>query len=70
MRPEASPAAKTRHGRFEEADSGTLFWTSSGPCPCARDRLLRAVEYGEITHRRVRPISVDVRIVAATNGIS
>ena len=43
-------AAKTRHGRFEEADGGTLFLdelaTLSSP---AQDRLLRAVEYGEIT---------------------
>jgi psp operon transcriptional activator len=34
----------------------------------AQDRLLRAVEYGEITRIGAsRPISVDVRIVAATN---
>ena len=43
-------AAKTRHGRFEEADGGTLFLdelaTLSSP---AQDRLLRAVEYGEVT---------------------
>ena len=62
-------AAKTRHGRFEEADGGTLFLdelaTLSSP---AQDRLLRAVEYGEVTRIGAsRPISVDVRIVAATN---
>jgi psp operon transcriptional activator len=62
-------AAKTRHGRFEEADGGTLFLdelaTLSSP---AQDRLLRAVEYGEITRIGAsKPISVDVRIVAATN---
>ncbi len=62
-------AAKTRHGRFEEADGGTLFLdelaTLSSP---AQDRLLRAVEYGEITRIGAsRPITVDVRIVAATN---
>src|SRR5206468_971526 len=34
----------------------------------AQDRLLRATEYGEITRIGAsRPISVDVRIVAATN---
>ena len=34
----------------------------------AQDRLLRAVEYGEITRIGAsKPISVDVRIVAATN---
>ncbi|WP_118857324.1 phage shock protein operon transcriptional activator [Sphingomonas mesophila] len=62
-------AAKTRHGRFEEADGGTLFLdelaTLSSP---AQDRLLRAVEYGEVTRIGAsKPISVDVRIVAATN---
>ena len=62
-------AAKTRHGRFEEADGGTLFLdelaTLSSP---AQDRLLRAVEYGEVTRIGAsKPIKVDVRIVAATN---
>ena len=34
----------------------------------AQERLLRAVEYGEVTRiGSSRPISVDVRIVAATN---
>ena len=61
-------AAKTRHGRFEEADGGTLFLdelaTLSSP---AQDRLLRAVEYGEVTRIGAsKPIEVDVRIVAAT----
>ncbi|HEX2802967.1 MAG TPA: phage shock protein operon transcriptional activator [Sphingomicrobium sp.] len=62
-------ATKTRHGRFEEADGGTLFLdelaTLSAP---AQDRLLRATEYGEITRIGAsKPVSVDVRIVAATN---
>ncbi|HUG45245.1 MAG TPA: phage shock protein operon transcriptional activator [Sphingomicrobium sp.] len=62
-------AVKARHGRFEEADGGTLFLdelaTLSSP---AQDRLLRAVEYGEITRIGAsKPVSVDVRIVAATN---
>ncbi len=62
-------ATKTRPGRFEEADGGTLFLDelatlSSG----AQDRLLRAVEYGEVTRVGAsRPVKVDVRIVAATN---
>ncbi|MEO6581581.1 MAG: phage shock protein operon transcriptional activator [Sphingomicrobium sp.] len=63
-------ASKTRHGRFEEADGGTLFLdelaTLSSP---AQDRLLRAVEYGEVTRIGAsKPMSVDVRIVAATNA--
>jgi psp operon transcriptional activator len=62
-------ATKTRHGRFEEADGGTLFLdelaTLSSP---AQDRLLRAVEYGEVTRIGAsKPVEVDVRIVAATN---
>ena len=62
-------AAKTRKGRFEEADGGTLFLdelaTLSSP---AQDRLLRAVEYGEVTRIGAsKPVKVDVRIVAATN---
>src|SRR3954453_13724893 len=62
-------AAKTRHGRFEEADGGTLFLDELGTLSmAAQDRLLRAVEYGEITRIGAsKPVSVDVRIVAATN---
>jgi psp operon transcriptional activator len=62
-------AVKTRHGRFEEADGGTLFLDELGTLSTpAQDRLLRAVEYGEITRIGAsKPISVDVRIVAATN---
>jgi psp operon transcriptional activator len=62
-------ATKTRHGRFEEADGGTLFLDELGTLSApAQDRLLRAVEYGEITRIGAsRPVSVDVRIVAATN---
>jgi psp operon transcriptional activator len=62
-------AARTRHGRFEEADGGTLFLDELGTLSMpAQDRLLRAVEYGEITRIGAsKPISVDVRIVAATN---
>jgi psp operon transcriptional activator len=62
-------AQKTRHGRFEEADSGTLFLDELGTLSMpAQDRLLRAVEYGEITRIGAsKPISVDVRIVAAAN---
>jgi psp operon transcriptional activator len=62
-------AAKTRHGRFEEADGGTLFLDELGTLSmAAQDRLLRATEYGEITRIGAsKPIGVDVRIVAATN---
>jgi psp operon transcriptional activator len=62
-------ATKTRHGRFEEADGGTLFLDELGTLSMpAQDRLLRAVEYGEVTRIGAsKPIEVDVRIVAATN---
>ncbi|MBD8677096.1 phage shock protein operon transcriptional activator [Sphingomonas sp. CFBP 13720] len=62
-------ASKGRAGRFEEADGGTLFMDELGTLSmAAQDRLLRAVEYGEITRiGSSRAIRVDVRIVAATN---
>jgi psp operon transcriptional activator len=62
-------ATKQRAGRFEEADKGTLFLDELGTLSMgAQERLLRAVEYGEVTPIGAsRPIRVDVRIVAATN---
>ncbi len=62
-------ATKSRAGRFEEADRGTLFLDELGTLSMgAQERLLRAVEYGEVTRIGAsRPIRVDVRIVAATN---
>lgn len=62
-------ATRTRAGRFEEADKGTLFLDELGTLSMgAQERLLRAVEYGEVTRIGAsRPIRVDVRIVAATN---
>ena len=62
-------ATKARVGRFEEADGGTLFLDELGTLSMgAQERLLRAVEYGEVTRIGAsRPIRVDVRIVAATN---
>ena len=62
-------ATKARAGRFEEADGGTLFLDELGTLSMgAQERLLRAVEYGEVTRIGAsRPMRVDVRIVAATN---
>ncbi len=62
-------ATRAREGRFEEADGGTLFLDELGTLSSgAQERLLRAVEYGEITRiGSSRPVRVDVRIVAATN---
>ena len=62
-------ATKARIGRFEEADRGTLFLDELATLSMsAQERLLRAVEYGEVTRiGSSRPVHVDVRIVAATN---
>ncbi|WP_170005667.1 phage shock protein operon transcriptional activator [Pseudopontixanthobacter vadosimaris] len=62
-------ATKMREGRFEEADKGTLFLDELATLSTgAQERLLRAVEYGEVTRiGSSRPRRVDVRIVAATN---
>lgn len=62
-------ATRAREGRFEEADKGTLFLDELATLSMgAQERLLRAVEYGEVTRiGSNRPIRVDVRIVAATN---
>ncbi len=62
-------ATRARPGRFEEADGGTLFLDELATLASgAQERLLRAVEYGEVTRiGSNRPVKVDVRIVAATN---
>ncbi|WP_353229560.1 phage shock protein operon transcriptional activator [Novosphingobium sp.] len=62
-------AARARAGRFEEADRGTLFLDELGTLSmAAQERLLRVIEYGEVTRIGAsRPLRVDVRIVAATN---
>jgi psp operon transcriptional activator len=62
-------ATRAREGRFEEADKGTLFLDELATLSMgAQERLLRAVEYGEVTRiGSSKPMRVDVRIVAATN---
>lgn len=62
-------AARARAGRFEEADGGTLFLDELATLSmAAQERLLRAVEYGEVTRIGAsKPLRVDCRIVAATN---
>jgi psp operon transcriptional activator len=62
-------AIKARTGRFEEADGGTLFLDEVGMLTAAgQERLLRVVEYGELTRLGgTRVVQVDVRVVAATN---
>ncbi len=62
-------ATKQRVGKFEEADKGTLFLDELATLSMgAQERLLRAVEYGEVTRiGSNRAVRTDVRIVAATN---
>ncbi|MBW2368717.1 MAG: phage shock protein operon transcriptional activator [Deltaproteobacteria bacterium] len=63
-------AEKRRSGRFESADSGSLFLDEIGTVPMeVQEKILRVVEYGAF--ERVgspRSIEVDVRIIAATNA--
>jgi len=62
-------ADKRRLGRFEQAHGGTLFLDEIGEIPAATQvKLLRVLQ--EKTFERVggnEPITVDVRLVAATN---
>ncbi len=62
-------ADRRRPGRFEQANSGTLFLDEVGEIPMATQvKLLRVLQ--EKTFERVggnEPISVDVRLIAATN---
>jgi len=58
-----------RKGRFEYADHGTLFLDEIGDLPSATQvKLLRVIEQREILRVGSNlPVSVDVRLVAATN---
>ncbi|MBK9518025.1 MAG: sigma 54-interacting transcriptional regulator [Anaeromyxobacter sp.] len=64
-----SGAERLRKGAFEEAGGGTIFLDEIGELPFdLQAKLLRTLEQGEV--KRVgasRPITVDVRIVAATH---
>ncbi|HSI96226.1 MAG TPA: sigma-54 dependent transcriptional regulator, partial [Methylophilaceae bacterium] len=62
-------AVKERIGKFELADGGTLFLDEITEMPLAlQAKLLRALQEGVIERLGGhRPISVDIRIVAATN---
>jgi psp operon transcriptional activator len=62
-------ATRARSGRFEEADGGTLFLDELATLSsAAQERLLRAIEYGEVARIGARhPVQVNVRVVAATN---
>jgi len=62
-------ATERRRGRFELADRGTLFLDEVADLgPEAQAKLLRALETGVVERvGGTSPVSVDVRVVAATN---
>ncbi|WP_147822350.1 phage shock protein operon transcriptional activator [Salidesulfovibrio onnuriiensis] len=62
-------AAARRKGRFEAADNGTLFLDEiANLSKEAQEKILRAVEYGVFERvGGVAPVSVNVRVVGATN---
>ncbi|MDR0780245.1 MAG: phage shock protein operon transcriptional activator [Pseudomonadales bacterium] len=62
-------ATKQQKGYFERADSGTLFMDElANTSMSVQEKILRVTEYGEIERLGgARPLSVDVRLVAATN---
>jgi DNA-binding NtrC family response regulator len=62
-------AHETKHGRFEVADGGTIFLDEiSNISMNIQAKLLRAIQEREITRiGSMKPIKVDVRIIAATN---
>jgi psp operon transcriptional activator len=63
-------ATRRRAGRFEAADTGTLFLDEIATAtPAVQEKLLRVIEYGAFS--RIggnETISVDVRVIAATNA--
>lgn len=63
-------AVQRRAGRFEAADRGTLFLDELAAMPLrAQEKVLRVVEYGEFERLGgMRSLSVDVRLLAATNA--
>ena len=62
-------ASNTRQGRFEQAHGGTLFLDEIGDMPLpTQTRLLRVLANGEFYRvGGLKPIKVDVRIIAATH---
>lgn len=62
-------AISQKRGRFERADKGTIFLDEIGELPLpAQVRLLRVLQNKEIERvGSVKTISLDIRIIAATN---
>ncbi len=62
-------AAATRIGKFEQADTGTIFLDEIGEMKAAlQAKMLHVLQDGQFTKLGSnKPINVDVRVVAATN---
>ncbi len=62
-------AIRDKKGRFELADKGTIFLDEVGELsPAMQVKLLRVLQDGSFTHvGGEEPVSVDVRIICATN---
>ncbi len=62
-------AVANQAGKFEAADGGTLFLDEIGDLALnAQAKILRALQEGVVTRvGDTRPITVDVRVIAATN---
>jgi two-component system response regulator AtoC len=62
-------AAATRVGKFEQADTGTIFLDEMGELKAAlQAKLLHVLQDAEFTRLGSnKPVNVDVRVVAATN---
>jgi len=58
-----------RAGKFEQADAGTLFLDEVGDMSlAAQAKVLRALQEGVVTRiGAAQPVTVDVRVIAATN---
>lgn len=62
-------ASQDRAGRFETASGGTLFLDEIGNLPAAsQSKLLTVLQNREVTPVGAnRPVSIDIRLIAATN---
>src|SRR6185437_15364108 len=69
MRGSFTGAVSDRAGKFEQANTGTLFLDEVGDMsPAAQAKLLRVLQEGVVTRiGGSKPVSVDVRVLAATN---
>ena len=69
MRGSFTGAVQDRPGKFEQADTGTLFLDEVGDMsPAAQAKVLRVLQDGVVTRiGGSKPVKVDVRVLAATN---